>query len=99
MWDLITTVAGITERYEAWDAVEHAAVSNGFSGHEVPAGPSPHRRRQNRAVPRDLGRGTATLVLAAAPHLPTMSVEFDLVPVTGTSQLNHTRTSVASPLS
>ena len=28
VWDLITTVAGITEWYDAWDAVEHAAMMN-----------------------------------------------------------------------
>jgi uncharacterized protein YndB with AHSA1/START domain len=97
VWDLITTVAGIAEWYDTWDAVEHAAEDV-----RLQVGTS-FRLIRNR-IGRDNSALCRVTSLEApwrlcwvqyARRLPTMSIEFHLVPDTdGTSGtlLNHTRT-------
>jgi uncharacterized protein YndB with AHSA1/START domain len=97
VWDLLTTVASITEWYDNWDSVEHAAdeerlrvgmsfrlVRHRIGGHDVAL-----CRVTSLRAPRRL------CWVQYAPHLPTMSVEFQLLPdregTTGT-WLSHTRT-------
>jgi uncharacterized protein YndB with AHSA1/START domain len=97
VWDLITTVATITEWYDTWDRVEHAAdderlevgtwfrlIRHRIGGHDTAL-----CRVTSLQAPRRL------CWVQYAPHLPTMSVEFHLVSDTeGTpgTLLNHTRT-------
>ena len=97
VWDLITTVASITEWYDTWDIVEHAAADErlrvGTSFRLI--------RRRIRGHDTALCRVTALEAprrlcwVQYVPRLPTMSVEFHLLPdtegTTGTL-LNHTRT-------
>ncbi len=93
VWDLITTVAGITEWYDTWDAVEHAADEQ-----RLQVGTS-FRLIRHRAGRDDTALCRVTSVqlrsrlcwLQYAPHLPTMSVEFRLLPETDGTVLNHTR--------
>lgn len=96
VWDLITTVAGIAEWYDTWDAVEHR--------------PDDQRLRVGtsfRLIRRRVGRDDTALCRVTslqprrrlcwvqfAPRLPTMSVEFLLSPEPGGAAgtvLNHTR--------
>jgi uncharacterized protein YndB with AHSA1/START domain len=97
VWELITTVARITEWYDTWDAVEHA--------------PDQERLREGmsfRLVRRRMGRDDTALCrvtaveapwrlcwLQHARRLPPMSVEFqlfaDIEGATGT-WVKHTRT-------
>jgi uncharacterized protein YndB with AHSA1/START domain len=97
VWDLITTVATITEWYDSWDRVEHAADDE-----RLQVGTS------FRLIRHRIGRDDTALcrVTALQPprrlcwvqyaaRLPTISVEFHLLPDTeGTTAtlLNHTRT-------
>jgi uncharacterized protein YndB with AHSA1/START domain len=97
VWDLITTVATITEWYDTWDTVEHAAADE-----RLQVGTS-FRLIRHRIGGHDTALCRVTALQAPrrlcwlqyAPHQPTMSVEFHLVPdtdgTTGTL-LNHTRT-------
>lgn len=96
VWDLITTIASITEWYDDWDTVEHAAddawLRVGMSFRLI-------RRRSGRddtALCRvtSLQPPRRLCWVQYAPQLPTMSVEFQLFPDTdGTAgtMLNHTR--------
>ncbi len=96
VWELITTVARITEWYDTWDAVEHAANEERLRiGTEF-------RLIRHRIGPDDTAvcRVTAAETprrlcwLQQASRLPTMLVEFRLVPDTeGTvgTWVNHTR--------
>jgi uncharacterized protein YndB with AHSA1/START domain len=97
VWDLITTVASITEWYDTWDTVEHAATDE-----RLQLGTS-FRLIRHRIVGDDTALCRVTALHAPtrlswvqyAPDLPTMSVDFNLVPGTeGTTStlLNHTRT-------
>jgi uncharacterized protein YndB with AHSA1/START domain len=96
VWELITTVARITEWYDTWDAVEHAVDEE-----RLQVGTS------FRLIRHRIGRDDTALCrvtsleaprwfcwLQHAPRLPPMSVEFQLLPdtegPTGT-WLNHTR--------
>jgi uncharacterized protein YndB with AHSA1/START domain len=96
VWDLITTVASITEWYDTWDAVEHAADDE-----RLQVGTS------FRLIRHRIGRDETALCrvtsLQASRRLcwvqyasrqPTMTVEFQLLPEaegsTGTL-LNHTK--------
>ncbi len=97
VWDLITTVVSIAEWYDTWDTVEYAATDEwlevGTSFRLIR-----HRIRGDEVA---LCRVTALHAptqlswVQYAPHQPTMSVDFTLVPdtdgTTGTV-LNHTRT-------
>ena len=97
VWDLITTVASIAEWYDTWDTVEHAADDE-----RLEVGTS-FRLIRHRIGRDDTALCRVTTLQAArrlswvqyAPHLPTMSVEFHLLPdtegTTGTL-LSHTRT-------
>jgi uncharacterized protein YndB with AHSA1/START domain len=97
VWELITTVAGIPEWYDNWDAVEHAAdeerlqVGTSFRliRHRVGRDDTALCRVTSVEAPRRL------CWLQHAPQLAPMSVEFQLVPdtegATGT-WVNHTRT-------
>jgi uncharacterized protein YndB with AHSA1/START domain len=97
VWDLITTVASITEWYDTWDTVEHAADDE-----RLQVGTS-FRLIRHRIGGDDTALCRVTSVHAPlrlcwvqyTPHLPTVSVEFHLLPdtegTTGTL-LNHTRT-------
>jgi uncharacterized protein YndB with AHSA1/START domain len=97
VWELITTVARITEWYDTWDAVEHAAdeerlqVGTSFRliRHRIGRDDTAVCRVTSVEAPRRL------CWLQHAPQLPPMSVEFHLVPdaegATGT-WVNHTRT-------
>jgi uncharacterized protein YndB with AHSA1/START domain len=96
VWELITTIAGITNWYDTWDAVEHAADEE-----RLQVGTSfrliRHRiGRNDTALCRVTSSEAPTRLcwLQYAPKLPPMSVEFRLVPdpegATGT-WVNHTR--------
>jgi uncharacterized protein YndB with AHSA1/START domain len=96
VWELLTTVARITEWYDTWDAVEHAADEE-----RLQAGTSfrliRHRvGRDDIAVCHVISVEPPRRVcwLQHAPQMPVMSVEFQLLPdtegPTGT-WLNHTR--------
>jgi uncharacterized protein YndB with AHSA1/START domain len=94
VWELITTVARITEWYDTWDAVEHAA-----DGERLQVGTS------FRLIRHRIGRDDTALCrvtsleaprwfcwLQHAPRLPPMSVEFHLVPdAQAGTWVNHTR--------
>jgi len=97
VWDLITTIASLTEWYDTWDTVEHAAADE-----RLQVGTS-FRLIRHRIGGNDTALCRVTALQAPrrlcwvqyAPHQPTMSVEFHLVPDTdGTAAtlLNHTRT-------
>jgi uncharacterized protein YndB with AHSA1/START domain len=97
VWELITTVARITDWYDTWDVVEHAADEE-----RLQVGTS-FRLIRHRIVRDDAALCRVTALdapsylcwLQYAPQLPAMSVEFHLVPDaeggTGT-WVNHTRT-------
>jgi uncharacterized protein YndB with AHSA1/START domain len=96
VWDLITAVAGITEWYDDWDTVEHAADDE-----RLRVGTS-FRLTRHRSGRDDTALCRVTSLqpprrlcwVQYAPRLPTMSVEFRLLPGTdGTAGtlLNHTR--------
>jgi uncharacterized protein YndB with AHSA1/START domain len=96
VWDLITTVASITEWYDTWDAVEHRPDDQ-----RLQVGTS-FRLIRHRGGREDTALCRVTLLQArrrlcwvqSAPHLPTTSVEFVLSPETGGAAgtvLNHTR--------
>jgi hypothetical protein len=100
VWDLITNVASITEWYDTWDAIEHAdddeRLQLGTSFRLIR-----HRIGRIRVQDTALCRVTALHAprrlswVQYAPHLPTVSVDFHLLPDTdGTNGtlLNHTRT-------
>ncbi|MCV7401925.1 SRPBCC domain-containing protein [Mycobacterium fragae] len=103
VWELITTVASITEWYDAWDAVESAGDEE-----RLQVGTS-FRLIRHRVGHDDIALCRVISVeaprrlcwLQYAENLPTMSVEFDLVHLTEeTTLLNHTRTWVEpQPLS
>lgn len=97
VWELITTVARITEWYDTWDAVEHAAGEDRLRvGTEF-------RLIRHRIGRDETARCRVTAVDAPTrlrwhqhtPRLPDMSVEFRLV-VDAEGGLgtwvNHTRT-------
>ncbi|OMC07365.1 SRPBCC domain-containing protein [Mycobacterium sp. SP-6446] len=93
VWNLITTVAGIAEWYDTWDAVEHAAEDQ-----RLQVGTSfrliRHRRgRDDTALCRvtSLRAPRRLSWVQYTPHLPTMSVEFQLLPADGATLLEHTR--------
>lgn len=94
VWDMITTVAGIADWYDTWDAVEHAAADQ-----RLEAGTSfrliRHRRgRDDTAVCRvtSVEAPRRLCWLQYAPRLPILSVEFQLVADGGgATVLNHTR--------
>jgi uncharacterized protein YndB with AHSA1/START domain len=97
VWELITTVARITEWYDTWDAVEHATDEE-----RLQVGTS-FRLIRHRIGRDDTALCRVTLVeaprrlcwLQHASQLPPMSVEFQLLPDTeGASDtwVNHTRT-------
>jgi uncharacterized protein YndB with AHSA1/START domain len=97
VFDLITTVAGIAEWYDTWDIVEHAVDDE-----RLQVGTS-FRLIRHRIRDDDTALCRVTLLEAPrrlcwvqyAPHLPTMSVEFHLLPDTDGAAgtlLNHTRT-------
>ncbi|WP_055401318.1 MULTISPECIES: SRPBCC domain-containing protein [unclassified Mycobacterium] len=96
VWGLITAVRSIAEWYDTWDAVDHAAEVE-----RLQVGTS------FRLIRHGGGRNDVALCRVTsleppwrlcweqyAPHLPTMSVEFQLMPETnGTAgtRLSHTR--------
>jgi uncharacterized protein YndB with AHSA1/START domain len=94
VWDLITTVAAITEWYDTWDTVESAAgderleVGTSFrlTRHRIGRTDTALCRVTSVEAPRRL------CWLQYAPRRPTMSVEFQLIPdAGGATTLNHTR--------
>jgi uncharacterized protein YndB with AHSA1/START domain len=95
VWDLITTVATITDWYDTWDKVEHAAgderlrvgMSFRLIRHRSGVDDTALCRVTSLQAPRRLGWAQY------ASQLPIVSVEFNLLPegTTGTL-LNHTRT-------
>ena len=95
VWDLITTVASITDWYDTWDNVDHAADDERLQvgtlfrliRHRIGGDDTALCRVTSLHAPRRLGW------VQYASQLPTVSVEFDLLPdgTTGTL-LNHTRT-------
>ena len=96
VWELITTVASITEWYDDWDIVEHAAddqrlqVGTAFRliRHRSGRDDTALCRVTSLQPPRRL------CWVQYAPRLPAMSVEFQLLPDTdGTAGtwVNHTR--------
>jgi uncharacterized protein YndB with AHSA1/START domain len=97
VWELITTVANMTEWYDNWDTVEHAADDE-----RLQVGTS------FRLIRRRIGGNDTALCRVTSlqvperlcwvqytSRLPTMSVEFRLLPdIEGTTTgtvLNHTR--------
>jgi uncharacterized protein YndB with AHSA1/START domain len=106
VWELITTVARVTEWYDTWDAVEHATgderlqVGTSFRliRHRIGRDETALCRVTSVEPPRRL------CWLQQARRLPLVSVEFQLVPGTegaGGTWMNHTRTWIESsqPLS
>ena len=96
VWDLITTVAGITEWYDTWDAVEHDADDE-----RLQVGTS-FRLIRRRGGREDTALCRVTSLqpprrlcwVQYASRQPTMSVEFRLLPDTEETSgtwLNHTR--------
>jgi uncharacterized protein YndB with AHSA1/START domain len=96
VWELITTVGSITEWYDAWDAVEHAADDQ-----RLQVGTS-FRLIRHRTGRDDTALCRVTSLqpcrrlcwVQYAPHLPTMLVEFQLLPEndgTAATLLSHTR--------
>jgi uncharacterized protein YndB with AHSA1/START domain len=106
VWELITTVARVTEWYDTWDAVEHA------TGDERLQVGTSFRLIRHRIGRDDTALCRVTSVepprrlcwLQHAPQLPLVSVEFRLLPdpegATST-WVNHTRTWIkpSQPLS
>ncbi|KLO43349.1 hypothetical protein ABW17_09795 [Mycobacterium nebraskense] len=96
VWDLITTVASVTEWYDTWDSVQPAADDE-----RLEVGTSfrlirHHRGRDDTALCRvtSLQPPTRLCWVQYAPHQPTMSVEFHLLPdpdVAAGTVLSHTR--------
>ncbi|OBK45395.1 SRPBCC domain-containing protein [Mycobacterium sp. 1081908.1] len=93
VWDLITAVAGITQWYDTWDAVEHSAGDE-----RLQVGTSfrliRHRRgRDDTALCRvtSVQPRTRLCWVQYAPRLPAMSVEFRLAAETDGTLLSHTR--------
>ena len=96
VWELITTVGSITEWYDTWDTVEHAAADE-----RLRVGTS------FRLIRRRIGRDDTALCRVTAleaprrlcwtqyaPRVPTMSVEFRLLPDTDGADgtwVSHTR--------
>jgi hypothetical protein len=97
VWDLITTVASITEWYDTWDIVEHAAGDERLRVGTSFRLTRHHGGRDDTALCRvtSLHAPRRLCWVQYAPYLPTMSVEFRLLPdtagATGTL-LSHTRT-------
>jgi uncharacterized protein YndB with AHSA1/START domain len=96
VWDLITTVASITEWYDTWDAVEHAVdderlrVGTSFRliRHRIGRDDTALCRVTSLQAPRRL------CWVQYAPRQPAMTVEFQLLPETEGSArtwLNHTK--------
>jgi uncharacterized protein YndB with AHSA1/START domain len=96
VWELITTVARITEWYDNWDAVAHAAdeerlqVGTSFRliRHRIGGDDTAVCRVISVEAPRRL------CWLQYTPKLPAMSVEFHLVPDAeddAATTLHHTR--------
>ena len=106
VWELITTVARITDWYDTWDAVEHAADEE-----RLKVGTS------FRLIRHRIGRDDSALCyvtsveplkrlcwLQHAPQQPLVLVEFQLLPDTEgatATRVNHTRTWIepSQPLS
>ena len=94
VWDLITTVATITEWYDNWDTFESVSgdgrlkVGTWFrlTRHRIGRAETALCRVTVVEAPRRL------CWLQYAPRLPTMSVEFQLIPdAGGATTLNHAR--------
>ncbi|OBI87443.1 SRPBCC family protein [Mycobacterium sp. 1245805.9] len=94
VWELITRVAGITDWYDAWDAVQHSAGEDrlrvGTSFRLI--------RRRNGRDDTALCRVTSMQPcrrlcwVQYAPDVPAMSVEFELAAETDAGTLlSHTR--------
>src|ERR1700756_3120247 len=97
VWELITTVARITEWYDSWDAVEPAddeeRLQIGTSFRLIRYCTGRDDIAQCRVTAAEAPRRLSWL--QHAPQLPPMSVEFELRPDTeGTTDtwVNHTRT-------
>ncbi|WP_406816942.1 SRPBCC family protein [Mycobacterium sp. M23085] len=96
VWELITTVASITEWYDSWDAVQHHPDDQ-----RLQVGTS-FRLIRHRGGGDDTALCRVTSLeprrrmcwVQSAPHRPTMSVEFALSAETdggAGTLLNHTR--------
>lgn len=98
VWELITTVGSITEWYDTWDIVEHAAAEE-----RLRVGTS-FRLIRHRRGGDDTARCHVTSLqppqrlcwLQYAPGRPTVAVAFDLAPAGGGTLLNHTRSWIES---
>jgi uncharacterized protein YndB with AHSA1/START domain len=96
VWELITTVDTVCQWYDTWDTVH-----NDTADPRLRVGSSFHLTRYRRGRDEtarcrvtDLSAPTRLCWEQSAPHTPTMSVAFLLVPGTdpGTTELRHTRT-------
>ncbi|CAM5686915.1 SRPBCC family protein [Mycolicibacterium aubagnense] len=99
VWDLITTVDTICTWYDTWDTVH-----NDTTDPRLRVGSSFHLtrrrgRRRDETAHCKVTDLTAPMRLCweqSAPHKPTMTVAFLLIPCTGTdtdtTELQHTRT-------
>lgn len=96
VWDLITTVDTVCEWYDTWDS-----VVNDTTDPRMRVGTSfrltRHRRGRDetaRCRVTELAAPTRSCWEQSAPHTPTVSVTFLLIPGTdtGTTELRHTRT-------
>ena len=97
VWELITSVDAICEWYDTWDTVEHDSADPRIRvGTVFRLTRHRTRGRDDTAHCRvtDLAAPTRLEWTQSAPHLPTMSVAFLLIPDadTGTTELRHTRT-------
>lgn len=96
VWQLITTVDTICTWYDTWDTVQNDTTDSrlrmGSTFHLTRRG----RRRDETAHCKvtDLTAPTRLCWEQSAPHNPTMTVAFLLIPGTdtGTTELQHTRT-------
>jgi uncharacterized protein YndB with AHSA1/START domain len=96
VWEFITTVDNVCGWYDTWDTVENDTIDP-----RMRVGTSfqltRHRRGRDetaRCRVTDLIEPTRLCWEQSAPHNPTTSVEFLLIPDTdtGTTELRHTRT-------
>jgi uncharacterized protein YndB with AHSA1/START domain len=93
VWELITTVAAVTQWYDTWDAVEHSGADGRFQ-----VGTSfrliRHRNgRDDTALCRVTSMQPRRRLcwVQYAPRLPAMSVEFQLAAESDGTLLSHTR--------
>ncbi len=96
VWELITTPDTIPEWYDTWDTAEPDTTGSRLQVGTAFRLVRHHRGRHTAAhcVVTELTAPTRLRWRQSAPHTPTTSVTFLLIPEpdTGTTELRHTRT-------